>query len=783
MDPQQLLRYGLAHHQAGRLDQAAATYQAALAEQADCADALHLLGQIHYQRGDQAEAETLVRQAIEAAPGIAIYHNTLGEIRRAAGDADGADTAYRTAIEIEPGYAEAWSNRGVVAKERDRFEDAIGYLRKAVAARDDFAAGHNNLGIAHFENDAPEDAVVCYRRAIELAPDTAEFHGNLGNALRATGDAAAAMEAYDQAFALGPDNPDALANRGAARADLGDTAGAIEDYRRAIVLKPEDPAFHHALGVVHQRLGKFADAIAAFRAALDLDPDHREALVNLGNSLMRKGKTEEALDMLERAYARDPDFDLAYFSLLANLPAGCRWERVNDLAASLPARVETVLARRPERRGAMLPLAFTLPYFSTDIALHKKVLIGVAERVSDRTALGAPRFSHQRGDPDRLLRIGYFSPDFGDHPIGHVTAPVYGLHDRAHFSVSCYATYDRSKPENAYHQRIRAGADDFVDVSRLSPRQTAERIHADGIDILVDLCGYMPSGRPDALALRPAPIQVYWLGHGGGLGARYIDYVIGDPFVTPPEDDEHYVEKIARLPDTFSSADRPVISDRSMTRADHGLPEDATVFCAFNNALKIDGGAFDCWMSILREVPRSVLWLNATKTAATRDRLRAAADARGVAGERLVFADRVDDKAEHFTRHHLADLFLDTFRFNASTTALDALWAGLPVLTVAGPHFHSRIAAGYVSAVGLPELICESESVYRDRAIALADNDDAIASLKAKLAQTRLTAPLFDSKRFVRYLESAYRTMWQNHVHDVTPASFTISEQTEPVLA
>lgn len=783
MDPQKLLRYGLAHHQAGRHDQAAATYQAVLAEDADCADALHLLGQIHHLRGDQDEAEVLVRRAIDAAPRLALYHNTLGEIHRAAGDAEGAEASYRTAIEIDPSYAEAWSNRGVVAKEQGHLDDAIAFLRTAIEARADFAGGHNNLGIALLENGDAAGAADCYRRAIEQAPETAEFHSNLGNALRAQGDPAGAMQAYDQALLLGPDHPDALANRGAARADLGDVDGAIEDYNRAISLKPNDPAFHHALAVVHQRSGKFAEAIDGFRAALDLDPDHREALVNLGNVLMRKGKTEEALDTLEQAYARDPDFDLSYFSLLANLPAGCRWDRLNELVTTLPTRVAAVLARRPERRGAMLPLAFTLPYFSTDIALHKQIVTGVAERVSDRVGPNAPVFTHRQAQPDCRLRIGYLSPDFGDHPIGHVTAPVYALHDRQAFSVTCYATYDRSEPENAYHTRIRAGSDDFVDVSQLSAQKTAERIHADGIDILVDLCGYMPSGRPDALALRPAPIQVYWLGHGGGLGARYIDYVIGDPFVTPPEDDGFYVEKIARLPDTFSSADRPAISDRPMTRAEYGLPDGAMVYCAFNNALKIDGGAFDCWMSILRRVPGSVLWLNASNNAGTRDKLRAAAVARDVEGERLVFADRVNDKSEHFARHRLADLFLDTFRFNASTTALDALWASLPVLTVAGPHFHSRIAAGYVTAVGLPELICSSEAAYRDRAVELASNPGAVATLKATLDKTRLTAPLFDSRRFAQHLDTAYRTMWDRHARGLPPASFDVAAQTEPVPA
>ena len=431
----------------------------------------------------------------------------------------------------------------------------------------------------------------------------------------------------------------------------------------------------------------------------------------------------------------------------------------------------------------MLPMAFTLPYFSTDIALHKRILQGVGDRVSDRVAPSAPGLIHPPDGDRRKLRIGYLSPDFGDHPIGHVTLPIYAAHDRSRFEVTAYATHDRSQPGGPYHDRIRGDVDAYVALFALSPRAAAERIHADGIDILVDLCGFMPSGQPDVLAMRPAPIQVYWLGHGGGLGARYIDYVIGDPYVTAPQDDGFYVEKIARLPDTFPSADRPEIAAGAMTRAEQGLPEDGVVFCAFNNALKIDFGAWTCWMAILHEVPDSVLWLNASGQTAFRARLRDAAEARGIAAERIVFADRVDDKSQHFARHALADLFLDTFRFNASTTALDSLWAGLPVLAVAGPHFHSRIAAGYLAAVGLGDLICADEDEYLRRAIALAADPVARTVLKSRLAASRLTAPLFDYQRFVHHLESAYETMWRRHERGLAPESFDVAPIREAVPA
>ena len=776
MTATRILHYGLEQHRAGRLDAAERAYGAALAEDACNADALHLLGQVRLARGDLAGALDLVRRAIAEAAAVALYHNTLGEVLRRRGEAAAADAAYAAATARDPGYADAWSNRGALAKSEGRLADAARYLRHAVALDPALASAHNNLGAVLLDQGDAEGAEACFRAALAEAPELAEAHGNLGNALARQRRFEAAVEAYDRALALDPGRVEIEVGRGKALADAGDFAGAVAGYQRALARAPDTVEIEHALGVALFRAGRFAEAIERFERVLARAPDHVEALVNLGNALLRRKRPEDGIVALERALALDAACDRAYFSLVAALPGECRWRRLEELAGELESRLKAVRAERPQHGGGLLPLAFTLPYFSTDIALHRRVLETVAARVAVGLRGRAQGFRHPpREDPDRRLRIGYLSPDFGDHPIGHVTVPVYGLHDRAAFEVACYATVDRSEPANPYHDRIRAAADYFVDIAALTPEAGAARIHADRIDILVDLCGYMLGGRPQVFALRPAPVQVYWLGHGGGLGARYIDYVIGDPFVTPSGDDGCYMESIARLPDSFSSADRAPIAAAPTRRADHGLPEDGVVFCAFNNALKIDRPVFDCWMEILAGVPNSVLWLNAARAGALRARLCVAAEARGVAASRLVFADRLADKAHHLARHRLADLFLDTFTFNASTTALDALWAGLPVLCVAGPHFHSRIAAGYLSAVGMPELICADRAAYRARAIALANDPAAVSALKAKLDRNRLTGHLFDGQRFVRHLECAFRAMWRRHAAGAPPASFDVA--------
>ena len=704
-----------------------------------------------------------------------------GVAHHRAGRLEAAERTYRGVLAAEPDNAEAWHLLGQLQLQAGAFDEAVACLSQAIELQPDAAATHHNLGTAHLEQGDAAAAVACFRHAVALDPALAATHANLGRALLALGEATQAVESFDTALAQTPGDANVIANRAVALGLCDDTEAAVAGLREAIALVPDDASYHHSLGTVLQRARRHGDAAKAFGDAFAREPDHPQALANLGSCLVRAGQVEAGVAKLEQALAANPDDDHAYFDLLANLPALCAWERLAALAGDLERRVQRLAEQPPRRRGMVLPLAFTLPYFSTDIALHKRVLCTVAEWLKAQVPRPAQPLPRKQCGGAKRLHIAYLSPDFGDHPIGHVTAPVYAAHDRERFEVSCYSLQDRSFSPGDYYRRIRDGADRFVDLSGETAGDAAARIRRDGADILVDLCGYMPNGRPEILAMRPAPLQVYWLGHGGGLGADYVDYVIGDPFITPAADDGHYAEAIARLPETFSSADRPAIAHRMPTREEQGLPRSGVVFCAFNNRLKMDRDSVSCWLEILHAVPGSVLWLNAGDLVAPT--MRAAADAAGVDPSRLVVTKRVEDKASHFARHGLADIFLDTFVFNASTTALDALWAGLPVLTVPGPHFHSRIAAGYVSAVGMPQLICADRNDYRDRAIALARDPHRLAALKTELASKRLHTALFDNKRFVSHLEAAYENMWRRHRDGLAPASFDIAPLPEGVAA
>lgn len=719
---------------------------------------------------------SLIRRAVKRSPSTAIYHNSLGEAYRRHGDDKKAAHAYRQAIKRYGRYAEAYNNLSVVLRRQNRLVEARRRAETAIAINPDFAAAHNNLGIILYDMDDAAGAVVAYSRALELAPALVDAHSNIANAYRMAGRFDEAHAALRHALSLDPQHVEAHINLGAVLHLRGDLDAAIEILEKAITLDESAVDAHNNLAVSLLERGRDAEAVVALKHALALRPEFPRALNNLGNARNAQGRRVDAIACYEAALTQDPDFDAAYFSIVCNLPSVCAWDRQSRYLDELASRVQKSVARGDDRSLAgLVPVTFSLPYFSDDVETHDLALRAVAQDVIRRMSDLAGELSLTHAGSAERLRIGYMSPDFGDHPIGHVTLPVYAAHDRDKFEVYCYSLHDRSLESADFNRRIQTGADVFVDISDLSLADAARRINQDGIHILVDLTGYMLRGRPQILALRPAPIQVYWLGHGGGLGAPFVDYIIGDPSVTPPAHDSRYAEAVARLPDTFSSADRPAISDCPESRSDHDLPEQATVYCAFNNSLKIDAVVFASWMRILAAVPESVLWLNTGRDPAIRKNLSQAAANAGIDPDRLILATRVPSKDDHLARHQLADLLLDTFKFNASTTALDALWAGLPVVTKAGDTFYSRICAGYLKAVGLPELVTESVEQYEALAIRLGRDSAARQRLKARLETQRHTAPLFDAARFTASLETAYSEMWRRHVSGEPAQSFDVA--------
>jgi predicted O-linked N-acetylglucosamine transferase (SPINDLY family) len=370
------------------------------------------------------------------------------------------------------------------------------------------------------------------------------------------------------------------------------------------------------------------------------------------------------------------------------------------------------------------------------------------------------------------IRIAYLSADFHSHATAALMAGVFESHDRTRFQTVAisFGPDDRSE----MRARLMPAFERFVDVREKSDPEIATTLRQMEIDIAIDLKGYTQDSRPGILAHRPVPIQAGYLGFPGTMGADYIDYIIADAVVIPPEHESFYTEKVVRLPDTYQGNDsKRRIAERTPTRAEAGLPETGFVFCCFNNNFKILPDMFAIWMRLLACVEGSVLWLIEDNAAAARN-LKREAVARGIAADRLVFAPRVNLDV-HLARHRLGDLFLDTLPYNAHTSASDALWAGLPVLTCLGTGFAGRVAASLLQAVGMPELVTQSLEAYESLALKLARDSGALDALKAKLARNRMTQPLFDTTRFTRNLEAAYLAMWERHRSGLPPAGFAVS--------
>lgn len=567
-----------------------------------------------------------------------------------------------------------------------------------------------------------------------------------------------AVALYRRMLAREPRNADVLHLLGVAAAQEYQYNLAVEYIARAIELKGTAPEYYQNLSTALRMMGDIPAAVGCLREAVRICRDNAllpELLGNLGEALMRLGSLAEAREAYEQALRLAPN-SLGVRMQLANLQQKlCAWDGLEDRWAEVRAGVMNTHV------GSVSPFFFlNVPSTAAEQLVCARTW--AANHYAACEAEGRARLSMNKREPRKRLHIGYLSPDFNDGILAQLLPEMFERHDRLEFTISAYST--GPDDNSAIRGRIVQGVDRFVDLTGLPNAAAADRIHADGVDILLDLSGYLLKMRPEILALRPAPIQVNYLGYPGTLGASYMDYIIVDRFIVPSEHAIHFSERLAYLPDCYLPNDplRPIAS-QAPTRAACGLPKEGFVFCAFNQSLKITPRLFAVWMRLLAATPGSVLWLPETNAWATAN-LREAAEQAGIDPRRLVFAPRLP-LPEHFARHRLADLFLDTLPFNGHTTANDALWAGLPVLTCSGESFAARVAGSLLHAVGLPELVTASLPEYEALALALAHDPAQLAALRERLAVNRDTAPLFDCARYTRNLEALYRRMWEEYRH------------------
>ncbi|MFM2120047.1 MAG: hypothetical protein RL722_1515, partial [Pseudomonadota bacterium] len=679
---------------------------------ADSLDGWHLLALALKRQQRLAEADAAYVEALARCGESAGFRATVlanhGHLQRARGDEAGAEASYREAITIR------------------QAELALQAPASASAA----TSGAATVGSPRHE--------------------LAELQTQLGNSLAAQGRVDAAEACWREGLAACPGH-----------------AGLLNALAAQVQKRP---------AAVGQMAGRLKEAEALYRQALASDPRSAPVLYNLAGVLNDSGRLEEAIATYQQALAIDPDYVNALTSLLRVQQAACVWAPVEGAntrsgplahAQATEQRVREVVAGQP--RQAVFPFAFlATPASRAEQQRCARQWVQLQYRPQLERA-ARQRYMHALGPRDtaaQRLRIGYLSSDLHNHATAYLMAEVFERHDRAQVEVFAYSC----GPEDggAMRPRLKAAIEHWIDCAELTPEALAERIHADHIDILVDLKGYTRDTRSQVLALRPAPVQVNWLGYPGTLGDRFADYILGDPVVTPLAHGADYDEQIAQLPWSYQPNDRLRRIGARPERAALGLPEHAVVLCCFNHTYKITPAVFGRWVQVLQAVPDTVLWLlrsNPLAETHLRERLAAA----GIAPDRLVFAAEAPLEA-HLGRLQQADLVLDTEPYNAHTTSSDALWAGVPVLTRTGDTFPSRVATSLLRAAGLPELAVATGEAYVQLAIDLASDRTRLAALKQQLTRQRSHSPLFDCARFTRDLEALYRRMWARAEAGLAPA-------------
>jgi protein O-GlcNAc transferase len=713
-----------------------------------------------YQAGKLADAEKLCRRIISVKRDAFDALHILAVTQLNLGRKDEALTNFDRALALQPNNASVLYNRSLTLQELKRYDEALASYERTILAQPDNADALLNRGHVLRELNRHEEALASYDRVLKARPDYFDVHILRGNMLQELKRYEEALASYDRALRLQPNHAGVLNNRGNTLKWLMRYDEALLSYEQALKAQPDYADALNNRGTILQALKRHDEALADYDIMLTMRPDSAEALFNRGMVLMELKREVDALESYDRALKIMPDIKYAEGHRLGVKMLLCDWNHDDDDCAHLVSSV------RAGRRAAP---PFTLLAVPSSVGDHLKCAqIYSAETCSAQheKLWHGERYAHER------IRVAYVSADFREHAVARLLANMFENHDRSRFETIAISLAPNDQSE--MQARLKGAFDRFIEVHGKNDQDIARLLRELEVDIAVDLMGFTAASRPAILSFRAAPIQVNYLSYPGLTGTGYIDYIVADRFVIPEEQRALFSESVVYLPDTYLAFDSTQkISAHAPTRAELGLPETGFVFCAYNNSYKIRPAIFDIWMRLLHEVEGGVLWLLRASDA-TASNLRREAAARGVDSGRLIFASYVPRIEDHLARYRVADLFLDTLPFNAQTTACDALWAGLPVVTRLGETFVGRVAASVLSAVGLPELITHSADEYEALALKLAREPGLLAEFKSKLARNRATYPLFDSERFTRHMEAAYTTMWERWQRGESPQGFSV---------
>ncbi|XP_043348689.1 UDP-N-acetylglucosamine--peptide N-acetylglucosaminyltransferase 110 kDa subunit isoform X4 [Dermochelys coriacea] len=857
---------------AGDMEGAVQAYVSALQYNPDLYCVRSDLGNLLKALGRLEEAKACYLKAIETQPNFAVAWSNLGCVFNAQGEIWLAIHHFEKAVTLDPNFLDAYINLGNVLKEARIFDRAVAAYLRALSLSPNHAVVHGNLACVYYEQGLIDLAIDTYRRAIELQPHFPDAYCNLANALKEKGSVAEAEECYNTALRLCPTHADSLNNLANIKREQGNIEEAVRLYRKALEVFPEFAAAHSNLASVLQQQGKLQEALMHYKEAIRISPTFADAYSNMGNTLKEMQDVQGALQCYTRAIQINPAFADAHSNLASIHKIVCDWTDYDERMKKLVSIVADQLEKN------RLPSVH--PHHSMLYPLSHSFRKAIAERhgnlcLDKINVLHKPPYEHPKDlkASEGRLRVGYVSSDFGNHPTSHLMQSIPGMHNPDKFEVFCYAL----SPDDGTNFRVKvmAEANHFIDLSQIPCNgKAADRIHQDGIHILINMNGYTKGARNELFALRPAPIQAMWLGYPGTSGALFMDYIITDQETSPVDVAEQYSEKLAYMPNTFFIGDHanmfphlkkkavidfksnghiydnrivlngidlkafldslpdvkivkmkcpdsgdnadsnaalnmPVIPMNTIaeavieminrgqiqitingfnisnglattqinnkaatgeevprtiivtTRSQYGLPEDAVVYCNFNQLYKIDPSTLQMWANILKRVPNSVLWL-LRFPAVGEPNIQQYAQNMGLPQNRIIFSP-VAPKEEHVRRGQLADVCLDTPLCNGHTTGMDVLWAGTPMVTMPGETLASRVAASQLTCLGCLELIAKSRQEYEDIAVKLGTDLEYLKKIRSKVWKQRISSPLFNTKQYTMELERLYLQMWDHY--------------------
>ena len=741
MDPYQVEKFrneAYARFQSGNIDEAREIALKILDKAPEHGDSLYLLGVISHGEKKIKEALEWISKAVQSAPKNAVFWNSLGELHLDNENQKDAEYSFQQSIIYDPGYARAFNNLGRLKMLQKDNALARLFFEKATLANPNYAIAFNNLGVVFQGLRLHDDAKVSFGKALNIRPNYPEAHFNIANTMF----------------------------------NLGDVFGAIEHYQKAINTKPDYAKAYFQMGLSFQQLRRDFDALVCFQNAVKLNPNDAEMLTKLGDHLLVKQDWKEAIEVLEKAVEINPNAMEGFTRLCHARQLVCDWSSYQDDLDLLWKDAEIKIGKG--ECPAVGPFqSLTVPW-----SLARLQMIARMHSVKTKVEIGIEKlhqFDVLKNDSSPRLRIGYLSGDFYNHPISHLLHGFFGRHDLKKFEVFVYSF--SQKDDSDFRKRIENESEHFINVAGKNSKEIGQQIAFDNIHILVDLMGYTGFNRVASFAIRPAPIQVSFLGMLGTMGADFFDYIITDSFLTPKDYQVYFDEKFILMPHSYLIAElESECPSEKVDKKKYGLPASGFVFCSFNNSYKIEPSGFSIWMRILKQVPGSVLWLAGQSGGALLEQnLRKEATRCGVDDSRLIFAGFLS-RNEHLKRHQVAGLFLDSFVYNAAATSSLALQLGLPVITCPGDTFASRVGGSLLKSAGLPECIAKDSSDYESLAVKLANDPNLLQSYRTRLLDNRSKSPLFDTSRFVGNLEKAYSFMWENYKAGNTPKPFKVEE-------